>query len=186
MTGIYAIINNGNGKRYVGQAVHIKKRVSKHFSDLKANRHHCEHLQRAFTKYGYEKFTYTVLHVCEKNNLTEREQYWIDYYKDKGIYNTALYAGGSCLGMKRSAETRKKMSIALMGKKHSDESRKKQSIAQLGQKRGKREPFSLETRRKMSIAKKGKPLSIEHRAKISQGLIGNSNTKGYKYLTVNI
>ena len=181
MTGIYSIINTDNGQRYIGQAINIKRRITKHFSELRSKSHHCEHLQRAFNKYGEANFKGETIESCEINNLTDREQYWIDYYKDSGIYNAALYAGGSCLGVVHSKESRERVANALKGRKHSEESRKRQSIAQTGKKRGKRPPFSAETRAKMSLAKKGKPLSKEHKSKISASLIGNTRTLGYKY-----
>jgi len=179
MIGIYAIENISNGKQYIGQAVNIKRRITKHFCELRAGRHHCGYLQRSFIKHGEQSFTYKIIEVCPMGNLTECEQYWINFHQKDGIYNLALVAGGSCLGVVHSQESRDKTASALKGRKHSKESRKKQSEAQTGKKRGPRSPFSKETRAKMSVAHKGKRLSPEHKAKISSHLNGNTYTKGH-------
>lgn len=180
MTGIYAIQNTLTGMRYVGQAVGIKKRFSKHFCDLRGGRHHCPHLQRSFLKYGESVFIRVILEICSKDNLTQREQYWMDFYREKGIYNAAPFAGGSCLGVKNSPETCEKKAAALRGRKRSQEECERISAGMKGKKRGPRKPFSLETRAKMAAAKRGKTLSPEHKAKIILSLIGNSHTLGRK------
>jgi group I intron endonuclease len=158
MTGIYAIINTINGKRYVGQAVNIKNRINGHLKRLRAGKHHCAHLQSAFQKYGQESFTYSTLEECPVEALTEREQYWMDYYRDKGIYNTAP-AAGSNLGIKFNAEARAKMAAKLTGRPVSAESRLKMSESRMGWKP------SDETRAKMSAAKRN--MSDETKARMS-------------------
>ena len=82
-TGIYAIVCNLNNKKYVGQTKNeFKKRLSEHFTDLRKNKHHSAHLQRAYNKYGKENFDYIVIEEIPvkkgKAYFTEREQYWID------------------------------------------------------------------------------------------------------------
>lgn len=158
MTGIYAIINTINGKRYVGQAVNIKNRINGHFKRLRAEKHHCAHLQSAFQKYGQERFTYSVLEECPVEALTEREQYWMDYYRDRGLYNTAP-AAGSNIGLKFGPETTAKHLVHLIGHKLSPESRAKLSASKKGWKP------SDETRAKMSAAKRN--MSDETKARMS-------------------
>lgn len=52
-------------------------------------------IHRAFQKYGFENFEYMILEKCSKEELSERERYWINFYnttnKDYG-YN--LSEGG--------------------------------------------------------------------------------------------
>lgn len=163
MTGIYAIINIKNGKRYIGQAISINNRIAGHFKRLNAGKHHCAHLQLAFQKYSKESFIHSVLEECTKENLTDREQYWMDYYRDRGIYNTAP-AAGSNRGIKFSAEVKAKMAAKLIGRPVSEETRAQMSRSRMGW-----EP-SDETKMKMSVAKRS--MSAETKAKMSAAHMG--------------
>lgn len=58
---IYKIENTVNGKCYVGQTGNWKKRNQYHLSYLKRNKHHNQHLQSSWNKYGESAFTFTVL-----------------------------------------------------------------------------------------------------------------------------
>ena len=88
-SGIYMIKNMINGKVYIGQAVNIERRWNEHISELNGNRHFNQHLQRAWNKYGANNFIFSVIEKCSENNLTKREQYWINYYG--GIDNNNNY-----------------------------------------------------------------------------------------------
>jgi len=107
-SGIYAIINEVNGKFYVGSAVNIRKRWTNHISDLRKGIHRNKHLRRAWKKYGEESFKFRVLESVEnKEDLLGREQYWMDLLKPK--YNI-LPTAGSSLGYKRTEESKQKVS----------------------------------------------------------------------------
>jgi group I intron endonuclease len=180
MTGIYSILNSVNGKRYVGQAVDIKKRIQGHFKRLRAGKHHCGHLQLSFQKYGAGAFTHSVLEDCQKENLTDREQYWMDYYRDRGLYNTAP-AAGSNIGVKFSAEVKAKQSAKLTGRPVSEETRAQMSASRMGWKpsdetRAKmsaaKRNLSQVTKDKMSKSHKGVKLSEEHREGMRKAKVG--------------
>lgn len=98
--GIYQIVNDANGKTYVGSAVNIRKRVTFHVATLQNNTHHSIKLQRAWNKYGEPSFISRVLEeVDSPEQLLEREQYWIDTLQSvKNGYNVAPKAG-STLGL---------------------------------------------------------------------------------------
>jgi group I intron endonuclease len=88
--GIYAIRNRRNGKLYVGSASNISKRWSRHRKDLREGSHRNKHLQAAFNYYGEEAFEFVALEFT--NDLTRREQYWIDItgcLTSGGGYNSA-------------------------------------------------------------------------------------------------
>jgi group I intron endonuclease len=69
-------------------------------------------VQRSVTKHGLNLFAFEIIEQVEEDLLTEREQYWIDHYRELGIlYNTCLIAG-SALGTIHSAETREKISAS--------------------------------------------------------------------------
>lgn len=129
---IYAIENTLNGKRYVGSALNKNKRWTLHLSNLRNGSHHCLPLQRAWEKYGQERFAFIVLEaVSEVAELLAREQFWIDKaLAERRCYNMARVAG-SRLGMKASEETRQRMSLAARGRVFSPEAREKMRAAAL-------------------------------------------------------
>lgn len=124
-TGIYQIKNIINDKIYIGSAVNLYKRKIDHFSTLVKNTHHNNYLQKSYNKYGKDAFTFEVLFTCPKKDLIRLEQYHINNYNPE--YNICRIAG-SILGIKRSEETKLKMSKSQTGKKHSEETKKKQSL----------------------------------------------------------
>lgn len=63
---------------YIGKLITIEKRIQRHFQELRKNRHCNQHFQRAFNKYGEDKFSTKILEICEENQLNEREIYWIN------------------------------------------------------------------------------------------------------------
>lgn len=173
---IYAIVHLESGWAYIGQAYKWWQRWLEHRSRLTNGRHNNPHLQAAFKKYGAAAFRYALIEWCAVARLTEREAYWMAQFEQRtGIYN-AYPAGGSPLGVKRSAETRAKIGASSRGRnngrKHTPEELEKMSAWQRGRKRP---PFSAEWRAKIGAAhrgKKKKPPSVEVRARISATLTG--------------
>lgn len=82
MIGIYKIQNKVNNKIYIGQSICIEKRWKEHQNNaFNINIHTYNYpLYRAIRKYGLENFQFTVIEETSIENLTEEEQYWIDYY----------------------------------------------------------------------------------------------------------
>ena len=137
MSGIYQIYNPINNKRYVGSSINIERRFKQHISDLKANRHHNQHLQNAWNKYG-DQLKFEVLEYCEPEYLIETEQYYVDYYNSadrKYGYNIDKYV--SHFGHHLSDETRKKISEKAKGRKLSKEAIEKMRLAMTGKKKPK-------------------------------------------------
>lgn len=177
-SGVYQIRNLLNGKIYVGSTYNLTKREYKHFYDLDNNIHSNKHLQYAFNKYKEESFVFEVLEYIGKVKnadkfrecLIDREQYWIDILDvcnlDKG-YNINKNAY-SCLGVKRSEETKQKMSEIkkgkhigennpMYGKKHTEKTKYLITVARKNQTNT---PFygkhhTEEAKEKISIAKIG-------------------------------
>lgn len=167
LSGIYEIVNTANGKRYIGSAVHFAKRRAAHVCDLRKNRHHSEHLQRAWNKYGPGAFAFRALLICAPENLLDYEQRAIDGFRPE--YNICPKAG-SPLGVKHSAETRAKMSAVQKDREFTPEHRARISAAQTGVK------FTPERCALMSAAMLGKQNTPEQRAKISAALAGRKKT----------
>jgi group I intron endonuclease len=185
-SGIYQIKNIKNNKIYVGSAVNLGRRKSRHFSELKSGVHGNEHLQRSYDKWGRKSFSFEVIEKVEnKKHLVEREQFYLDCLKPD--YNMCSRAG-STLGSKRSEETRRKMSESQKGKKHTEESKKKMSKQRKGRCKGEKHPFygkrhSEESKKKMSAAHKGAKLSEEHKRKLSEAWKGEKNPNWGKTLS---
>lgn len=88
MIGIYKITNLINQHSYIGQSIHIEKRWNEHRSQYNWQRESKKPLYLAFQKYGLENFEFSVLEECEKENLSNREKYWISFYNTyKDGYN---------------------------------------------------------------------------------------------------
>lgn len=77
MIGIYKITNNINGKVYVGQSNDIHRRWNQHSSEYEQNRWSDKPLYKAFSKYGLQNFTFSILEECSLEDLDKREEYWI-------------------------------------------------------------------------------------------------------------
>lgn len=141
-SGIYAISNLINFKIYIGSAINIKERFKNHKKKLKYGKHPNKHLQAAYDKIGENCFSFDSLEYCCKEQLLEREQFWINLTEccnpDFG-YN------------------KRKIPNSNLGLKFSDETKRKQSLAQLGHTRNKGKKHTIETKLKVSLANKGKP-----------------------------
>lgn len=158
-SAIYAIVNQATRDMYVGSAVAVNRRWAVHKSKLRANTHHCRHLQNAFRKYGDDAFDWEIIEFVEdKTQLIAREQFWIDFFKP--AYNKRKIAN-SCLGLKRSDEARSRMAAAQTGRKQSPETIAKRAAAIRGR------PRPPEVRAKISASHVGIRPSEEARAKMS-------------------
>lgn len=199
-TGIYSIVNLVNNKMYIGQSIRLTIRWRDHKHELKNKKHYNIHLQRAWNKYGEEKFKFVILEECSKDLLNQRECYWIGYCKSDNLkYGYNIADGGNVppnhTGKKRRQETIEKLRIASGSRKHTEETKKKMSKSRMGKKPWnagktgvfseetllkkrelmlgtKRKPHSDETKKKMSNAHKGKTFSEETRKKIGKASIG--------------
>ena len=94
---IYKIINQITGKVYIGQTnlPTIQDRFNEHIKKMKA--HVNRYLYDAMNCYGVDNFTIEEIEQCDKENLDEKETYWIAYYKsnDKNFgYNMTPGGGG--------------------------------------------------------------------------------------------
>ena len=78
--GIYMIKNISNNKVYIGQSVDIHRRWNDHKAKLRNNKHENAHLQTSYNKYGDENFEFTILCECLKNELNDKELFFIKKY----------------------------------------------------------------------------------------------------------
>ena len=83
-TGIYKITNLENGMCYVGQAVDIAERWKQHIKrGIGADPPTQNKLYPAMLAIGVENFTFEIIEQCDGSKLSEREQYWQDFYHAK-------------------------------------------------------------------------------------------------------
>lgn len=192
-SGIYKIANKITGDFYIGSAINLKNRFYRHNTTLNLNKHQNRHLQNAYNKYGKHAFEFVIIElVPNKNSLIKREQFYID--KLNPIYNICKIANSS-LGIKRTEDTKHKLSLAkkgnknalgavrsektkqqisnsckklknALGHKHTIESKRK--ISENNSKYWKNKNRSEDTKLKISKSKKGKKLSEGAIYKISK------------------
>jgi group I intron endonuclease len=187
--GIYQIRNHIDGKLYIGSAKSFRSRFRKHKTSLINGTHHAIKLQRSWSNYGADAFSFEPVLICSPDNLLMYEQLCMDAYDSyKSGYNSTIKAN-SALGIKRSKETREKIAKAKSGKALSGshkkaisdggkgrvktaEERQKISLANTGKKKS---PAHIE---KMRQANLGKTYSDETKQKVSASLMGNSRALG--------
>lgn len=89
--GIYMIQNTLNNHKYIGSTNNFKRRIIRHRSELRTNKHHSLYLQRAYNRYGEDKFTVSILEKCDsvRDTLLYLEQKYLNL---KPEYNIAQVA----------------------------------------------------------------------------------------------
>lgn len=168
-SGIYAILNKINEKRYVGSARDLKARRSRHFTLLRKGKHYNKHLQGAYDVYGEENFSFSVLEYVENIEiLLDREEYYIQKYNsnDREFGYNQREISDSNKGLKHSEETKQILSFLHKRENLSPEKRKNMSEGQTGKK------HSEETKKKIGESNKGKKQSEEAKEKISKQRMG--------------
>lgn len=80
--GIYKITHISTGKSYIGQSVDVATRWKQHIKrGLGADPITRNKLYPAMNELGPENFTFALLEECPKEQLSEREKFWISYYQ---------------------------------------------------------------------------------------------------------
>lgn len=116
--GIYKI--SVNEYIYIGKAKDISVRWKRHLNELKNGVHGNRIMQRLYDKYGIDTFTFTIVEIVEDSaQLTEREQYWLDWLFNNNPRDTIInivrnsYEVFNNTGTIASDETREKQRIAM-------------------------------------------------------------------------
>lgn len=105
MMGIYTITNKINGKRYVGQSIHIETRWKQHIYTALNIPNEKTKIYNAIRKYGLDNFSFEIIIECLQEQLDELEKYYIALYdsynngynmtnggqgEDRWVYNPEL------------------------------------------------------------------------------------------------
>lgn len=101
-SGIYQIYSILTCGVYLGSTSNFTIRKQQHFLDLKLNRHCNPKLQHHYNKYGKDDLVFSIIEVCSKKRLIEREQFYIDTKHPS--FNLCIISCTSALGLKRSEE----------------------------------------------------------------------------------
>ncbi len=186
---IYSITNKVNGKKYIGYHATNNMEDGYMGSGIAIN--------KAYKKYGKEKFKKNILEHCNINNWREREIYWIkklDTYSNG--YNLTL-GGEGMLGYKMTKETIEKIRQHHIGRICSNKTKEKISKSNKGRifakekgrihsskMQGEKNPFygkkhSQETKDRISKLNKGKisPMKGRNLSEEAKKLISQKNSK---------
>ena len=163
---IYKIVNIVNQHQYIGSTINFDRRKKRHIRALNNKKHHSRHLQNAWDFYGFDKFEFHILEIVNDiNELTSRETFYLQSLNPE--YNT-MRDIKSHIGLKRSLETRKKMSLAQVGKKHSDETKQKLREINTGKKQSEeiiqKKVSSMKSSEKFNVAVRSKDRSDKIKA----------------------
>lgn len=184
ISGIYKIINKVNGKYYIGSSNDIlgkSGRWQEHRNDLTANRHKNKHLQRAWIKYGENRFDFLIIENVIETQLLAVEQKYLDVAKSEkeNCYNTKFIAGGGSTKDEWTEERRKNMSISLKGRIIDDKWRenlkkaaKTKNISEETKKRISEHQRKRMLGNKLWTGRKHNEKTIEKMKKTQQSLIG--------------
>jgi group I intron endonuclease len=88
--GIYLITHYETGKKYVGQSINIKNRLSIH-----ARGYSKTILGRTILKYNWSSFNTEILQICERALLNDAEKQWIVFYDCVSPKGFNLTSGGN-------------------------------------------------------------------------------------------
>lgn len=90
VTGIYKITNQENGKCYIGQSVDVSKRWKDHVKcGLGIDAPLGNQLYNDMQTYGIWKFSWELLEQCPREQLNEKERYYINLYQSQDFgYNS--------------------------------------------------------------------------------------------------
>lgn len=88
-SGVYAIINNINGRVYIGESAFMMARICDHRQYLRRGAHINKGLQSDFDIFGEAAFSYVVLEYCMEFELRFKETFWVDFVDESRLYNIA-------------------------------------------------------------------------------------------------
>lgn len=173
---IYLMINNINGRTYVGQ----------HYGGNKYYIGSGKLLKQAIKKYDIENFTRTILKQGNFNQilLDELERHYIQLYSPAytpNSYNLAIGGNGSS-GVKRTEVQKQKTSQALITYNNnlSPEEKEKKRLRMLGNTIMNGKVLSDETKLKMKNIRLGKKLTEETKKKLSDFRSGSKMSEEHK------
>nr|YP_010836040.1 hypothetical protein QLP54_mgp26 [Phyllosticta yuccae]WGC90056.1 hypothetical protein [Phyllosticta yuccae] len=107
--GVYCFTDLTNGKKYIGSAINLRKRLMEYFNPKYLERKNNLYICRNLLKYGMSNFSLAIVEYCDPEKCLEREDFYISSFNPE--YNI-LKKAGSSTGYIHRLETRKKMSVS--------------------------------------------------------------------------
>lgn len=153
---IYCYTNKINGKKYIGQTIHEKRRMATH----KSAKSKSSQFHSAIKKYGWDNFKYEVLYKRDFINsddasfsLDLMEIYYISLFNTfRNGYNATEGASSCTEEMRLKRSENMKENSYWRGKHLSEETKRKISNSRVGKKYGKHQSSTI---KKMSDIKRG-------------------------------
>lgn len=86
LIGVYKITNKKNNNIYIGISVDIKRRWKEHKNNYnkQLSKEYNKILYKAMRKYGLNNFLFSIIEICDCEELRQREIFWI---KELNTYN---------------------------------------------------------------------------------------------------
>jgi len=211
--GIYQVQNVITGQRYIGRATNLRARMGDHRYWLRRGRHANGFLQASFQKYGEAAFEIRPLIVCSRKDLPLYERLIIAGYRsaepefgfnlmppgDTTMTHSvdarrriSIAVGNRSRGVPKSAEHRRKISVALsgtvgcnLGRTFGAETRAKLSAKKLGNKHRAGKTFSAESRERIAESLRrhfaDADRSAQHRAAVSNPHVVAARTEARRW-----
>lgn len=190
ISGIYCAIHRASLMCYVGSSVDVHRRRIEH---LHASNTKClTNFHRALREFGADSFDFELLEVCTKENMLEREAFWIKFLGAATLdgFNTSKNPTANYT-RQVSQVSRQRHSVANRGKKRTPEHIEKMRQVHLGTKHSpehiekirakmKVRVFTEEHRSKISASQKGRKFSDETREKMRQAALGRKLSPEHK------
>lgn len=96
MIGIYKYTNKINNKVYIGKSINLETRLKKHYQSYnrELDSEYNSLLHQAMRKNGIDNFSCDIICKCSKEELNEKEFYYIKYYNSKAPNGYNVASGG--------------------------------------------------------------------------------------------
>lgn len=174
-SGIYMLTNAFNGNRYIGQSSNLYQRIYGHASSEK-NTKSTQRIVKAIRMYGFDSFNINILEYCEKEELDDKEIYWISRLSPE--YNIAI-GGKTNKGYHCSEETKRVLSIKAKQQWNNKSDKEKELFRSKckGPKIG--HIVTESTKAKLRAINLGKKMSEETKIKISISNKGKNDNKSH-------
>lgn len=169
--GIYLLTHIESNRHYVGQSINIKNRLVQHKNSKNKTR-----ISNAIAKYGFDSFSVEILELCNKDNLNDREVYWVTHHNCVHPNGFNLTSGGGYNTI-FSDETKAKIAEANRHRVISEETRNKMRNAQSNR--------TQEHRQKIGESNKGKKITDSHKALLLEYAVKNASVNIKKLAKLN-